>query len=67
MQNNSIKTRIINLLKIRDFKYIFKLTLPIFVQTLFFAIVSILGSLASTLYLRVYHIDGSFNGYYFYT
>ncbi|WP_373440745.1 MATE family efflux transporter [Metamycoplasma equirhinis] len=67
MQNDSIKTRIINLLKIRDFKYIFKLTLPIFVQTLFFAIVSILGSLASTLYLRVYHIDGSFNGYYFYT
>ncbi|MCV3733796.1 MATE family efflux transporter [Mycoplasma enhydrae] len=49
-----------------EFKYILKLSFPIFIQMFFFAIVGIVGSLATTLYNRVYHFDGSYNGYYFY-
>ncbi|TPE57730.1 hypothetical protein FJO69_00840 [[Mycoplasma] falconis] len=56
-----------NLFKINDFKYIFKLTLPLFIQTFFFACVALIGSLASTIYNKIYHLDGSYNGAYFYT
>lgn len=51
----------------KELKYLLKLCFPIFIQTLFFAIVTIIGSLATSFYNRVYHIDDSFNGYYFYT
>ncbi|BAP39401.1 MATE family efflux transporter [Metamycoplasma canadense] len=49
-----------------ELKQLFKLCFPIFVQTLFFAIITIVGSLATSFYNRVYHLDGSYNGYYFY-
>ncbi len=64
---SNAKNRIKSIFGVKDFKYIFKLTLPIFIQTLFFALVSVVGSLATSLYLKVWHIDGSYNGYYFYT
>lgn len=54
------------LFKVKHFKYIFKLTLPIFFQTLFVALVSVVSSLASSHYIKVYHADGSYNGFYFY-
>ncbi|MGX9364093.1 MULTISPECIES: MATE family efflux transporter [unclassified Mycoplasma] len=50
-----------------NFKYLLRLSFPIFIQTLFFATVTIAGSLAVSFYNRVYHADGSYNGYYFYT
>ncbi|WP_170178323.1 MATE family efflux transporter [Metamycoplasma neophronis] len=67
MLKTGVKTKLKQIFGIRDFKYIFKLTLPIFIQTLFFALVSVVGSLATTMYYKVWHIDGSYNGYYFYT
>lgn len=48
-------------------KYMLRLCFPIFIQTLFFAVVTIVGSLATSFYNRAFHIDGSYAGYYFYT
>ncbi|MBN0970494.1 MATE family efflux transporter [Mycoplasma phocoeninasale] len=67
MKNKLYRKTVKNFFAVKDFKFIFKLTLPIFIQTLFFALISLVGSLATSFYQRVYHIDGSYNGYYFYT
>ncbi|AWX42539.1 MATE efflux family protein [Metamycoplasma cloacale] len=56
----------LNFLKIQDFKKIFKLVLPIFIQTLILNIITLATAIATTYFNRVYHIDGSYNGAYFY-
>ncbi|AXE61023.1 hypothetical protein DA803_02930 [[Mycoplasma] phocae] len=66
MKNGLLREKTKIFFAVKDFKFIFKLTLPIFIQTLFFSIISLIGSLAVSFYQRVYHIDGSYNGYYFY-
>ncbi|WP_412031672.1 MATE family efflux transporter [Metamycoplasma buccale] len=63
---NNWKCKLKNKLQVFEFKYIFKLFMPLFIQTFTLALVLFIGSLATTFYKRVYHVDGSYNGYYFY-